>query len=79
MHEIVKRLSVGNGAIKHAQPSKSSDQGRILDDQDFDPNRKRFHVLILSDPCVIPCSLSCCCVLTESSFYILDCVCTISI
>ena len=39
--------STNNG---HDQPSKSSDQGQILDDQDFDSGRKRRHVLLLGDP-----------------------------
>ena len=42
MHKIVKRSST---------PSHQN-QGQILDDQDFDPGRKRRHALILGDPLI---------------------------
>ena len=35
--------------IKNALQARSSDQDRILDDQDFDPGRGRFHRRVLGD------------------------------
>ena len=54
MYKICTELSNDQAqitvTIKYAQPSKSSNQGQILDDQEFDPGRKRVHALMLGDP-----------------------------
>ena len=59
MYQICTELSNDQAqitvTIKYAQPSKSSDQGQIIDDQNLDPGRKRLHALILGDPLGILC------------------------
>ena len=61
MYQICTELSNDQAqitvTIKYAQPSKSSDQGQIIDDQNLDPGRKRLHALILGDP-LIYCALT---------------------